>query len=132
MSVIPSLAAGLAQLQALSTYIDQGSSNATFVFYSDTKPASVDVAVSTSAALVTLTLPKPCFKQLNADSIELNQSDAALVTKAGTAVWARLYNGAGLAVADFAVGSDISLANPTLVLGATLMMNSIVLKPTTV
>jgi len=132
MSVIPSLAAGLAQLQALATYIDQGSSNATFVFYSDTKPASIDVAASTSAALVTLTLPKPCFKQLSADSIELNQTDAALVTKAGTAVWARLYNGAGLAVADFAVGSDISLANPTLVLGATLMMNSIVLKPTTV
>lgn len=132
MSVIPSLAAGLAQLQALATYIDQGSSNATFIFYSDTQPASIDVAANTSAALVTLTLPKPCFKQLNADSIELNQTDAALVTKAGTALWARLYNGAGLAVADFAVGSDISLANPTLVLGATLMMNSIVLKPTTV
>lgn len=132
MSVIPSLAAGLAQLQALATYIDQGSSNATFVFCSDLKPASVDVVASTSAVLVTLTLPKPCFKQLNADSIELNQTDAVLVTKAGTAVWARLYNGAGLAVADFAVGTDISLANPTLVLGATLMMNSIVLKPITV
>lgn len=128
----PSLQAGLAQLQALATYIDQGSLNATFVFYDNTKPVSVDIAASTSTALVTLTLPKPCFKQLNADSIELNQTDAALVTKAGTAVWARLYNGAGLAVADFAVGSDISLANPTLVLGATLMMNSIVLKPTTV
>lgn len=132
MSTTPSLAAGLMQLQALATYVDQGSSNATFIFYDDSKPSSVDVDANTSAALVTLTLPKPCFKQLNTDSIELKQTDAALVTKAGTAIWARLYNGAGFAVADFVVGSDISLANATLVLGATLMMNSIVLKPITV
>lgn len=131
MSVIPSLAAGLAQLQALATFIDMGSNNATFIFYDDTKPASVNVAANSSAALVKLTFPKPCFKKLNADGIELNQTDAALVTKAGTAVWARLYNGSGDGVADFAVGTDITLATPSLVLGSTLMLNSVVFKPMT-
>lgn len=131
MSVIPSLAAGLAQLQSLASFIDNGSGNATFNFYNDTKPADVTVPANTSARLVTLTLPKPCFKALNADNVELNPTDAATVTKTGTATWARLFNGNGDAVADFAIGTDITLANPNLVLGSTLMINSIKLKPTT-
>ena len=131
MSVIPSLAAGLAQLQALATFLDTGSNNATFIFYDNTKPVSVNVAADPVAKLVTLTFPKPCFKQLNVDGIELKQTDAALVTKAGTAVWARIYNGNGYAVADFAVGTEITLAQPNLALGSTLMVNSFVLKPST-
>ncbi len=124
-----SLAAGLAQLQALANFLDQGSVNATFIFYDDTKPANVMVVVNNSAKLVTLTLPKPSIKQVNTDHIELNQTDAATVIKSGGAVWARLFNGEGKAVADFAVGSDITLANPNLVLGSTLMMNSLILRP---
>lgn len=124
-----SLAAGLAQLQALANFLDQGSVNATFIFYDDTKPANVMVVVNNSAKLVTLTLPKPSIKQVNTDHIELNQTDAATVIKSGAAVWARLFNGEGKAVADFAVGSDITLANPNLVLGGTLMMNSLILRP---
>ena len=127
----PSIEAGLIQLQALAAYIDQGSSNATFVFYSDSKPANVTTAANNTAKLATLTLPKPCFKKLNTNSIELNQTDAATVVKTGEAIWARLFNGEGKAVADFAVGTDITLANPSLILGSTLMMNSIVLRPST-
>ena len=127
--IYPSLAAGLAQLQALANFIDQGSSNATFIFYNDAKPASVTTPAVSTANLVTLTLPKPCFKKLNTDNIELNQTDAATVTKTGTAIWARLFNGDGNAVADFAVGTDIILANPSLIIGSTLMMNSIILRP---
>lgn len=126
-----SLAAGLAQLQALANFLDQGSVNATFIFYEDAKPVSVSVAPNNSARLVTLTLPKPSIKQVLTDHIELNQTDAATVIKSGTAVWARLFNGEGKAVADFAVGSDITLANPDLVLGSTLMMNSLILRPST-
>lgn len=126
-----SLAAGLAQLQALANFLDQGSVNATFIFYEDAKPISVSVAPNNSARLVTLTLPKPLIKQVLTDHIELNQTDAATVIKSGTAVWARLFNGEGKAVADFAVGSDITLANPDLVLGSTLMMNSLILRPST-
>ena len=124
-----SLQAGLAQLQALANYIDQGSVNATFVFYEDVKPASLAITANEAAKLVVLTLPKPCFKKLNADSIELNQTDAGVVTKTGTAVWARLFNGEGNAVADFEVGTDITLANQNLVIGSTLMMNAIILRP---
>ena len=129
MSIIPSLAAGLVQLQALATFLDIGSENATFIFYDDEKPASVNITADPAAKLATLTFPKPCFKQLNADGIELNQTDAALVTKSGTAVWARIYNGNGDAVADFSVGSEITLANPELALGSILMINSFVLEP---
>lgn len=131
MSVIPSIAAGLAQLQALATFLDSGSSNATFSFYEGTKPGNVSVPANLSAKLVTLNLPKPCFKALNADNIELNPTEAATVIKTGTTTWARLYSGNGDGVADFAVGTDITLANPNLVLGSTLMINSIVLRPTT-
>lgn len=127
--IIPSLSAGLAQLQALALFIDSGSNNATFIFYDDAKPSSVTAPANNSAKLATLTLPKPCFKKLNADSIELQQTDAATVIKGGTAVWARLFNGDNEAVADFGVGTDITLANPNLVLGSTLMMNSIILRP---
>ena len=127
--IYPSLAAGLAQLQALANFIDQGSSNATFIFYEDTKPTDVTVAANNGARLVTLTLPKPCLKKLNTNNIELHQTDAATVIKTGTAIWARLFNGGGNAVADFAVGTDIILANPSLIIGSTLMMNSIILRP---
>lgn len=127
--ITPSLAAGLAQLQALTSFIDQGSVNATFIFYEDTKRASVTTEAVNTAKLVTLTLPKPCFKKLNTDSVELHQTDAATVIKTGTATWARLFNGDGNVVADFEVGVDITLANPDLVLGSTLMMNSIILRP---
>ena len=124
-----SLQAGLAQLQALANYIDQGSANATFIFYSDEKPESLAVTADEAAKLVILTLPNPCFKKLNLDSIELHQTDAGTVTGAGIAVWARLFNGEGKAVADFEVGTDITLANPNLVIGSTLMMNSLILRP---
>ncbi|MHC5170104.1 hypothetical protein ACVIAJ_07050 [Acinetobacter johnsonii] len=127
----PSLKASLAQLQALATYLDQGGSNASFIFYDDTKPASVSVAANNAAKLVILTLPKPCLKTMHADRIELNQTDAAVVTKDGIATWARLLNGAGEPVADFTVGANITIANPELKAGGTLMMNSLILKPST-
>lgn len=126
-----SLAAGLVQLQALTNFLDQGGANATFIFYDDAKPVNVTVAANNSARLVTLTLPKPSIKQVSTDHIELNQTDAATVIKSGIAVWARLFNGEGKAVADFTVGADITLANPELVLGSTLMMNSLILRPST-
>jgi hypothetical protein len=127
----PSLKASLVQLQALATYLDQGSANASFIFYDDTKPASVSMAANNAAKLVILTLPKPCLKTMHADRIELNQTDAATVTKDGIATWARLLNGAGEPVADFTVGANITIANPELKAGGTLMMNSLILKPST-
>lgn len=76
------------------------------LFFMKIKPTDVTVAANNSAKLVTLTLPKPCFRKLNSDNIELHQTDAATVIKTGAATWARLMNGDGNAVADFAVGTD--------------------------
>lgn len=131
MSVIPSLAAGLAQLQALANYIDQGSANATFVFYDDSKPANVTIAANDSAKLVTLTLPKPSLLSVNADSISFELSDAGMVLKSGKATWARLFNGNGAAVADFTIGSDIIPDTANLTLGSTLKLTAITFRPST-
>ena len=128
-TVIPSLDAGLAQLKALADFIDQGSNNATFAFYSGAKPANTSTAADETKRLVTMTLPKPSFKKLNPDNIELQQTDAAVVLKDGTAVWARLYSGSSVAIADFVVGDHIALNNPVLVAGSTLMLNSVILRP---
>lgn len=127
--IYPSLSASLAQLQALATFIDKGSNNATFVFYSDTKPTNTTISANDSAKLVTLTLPKPCFKELGVNYIELEPSDTGTVIKAGTATWARLFNGENQVVADFSVGTDITLANTNLVVGGTLNITSIKLYP---
>lgn len=129
MSVIPSLTARLVQLQALAAFLDTGSNHATFIFYDDSKPANTSIAANNSAKLVTLTLPTPCFKQALADGIELYPSDTATVIKTGTATWARLYNGDGAVVADFSIGTDIVLNNEDLVVGSSLTLDSIILKP---
>ncbi|MFW2039279.1 hypothetical protein ACG92Y_12330 [Acinetobacter ursingii] len=127
--IYPSLSAGLAQLQALASFIDKGSNNATFIFYDNNKPSSTSTAADNAAKLVTLNLPDPCIKTVETDRIELQPTDTGTVIKTGTAKWARLYNGDGTAVADFAIGTDITLANTNLVVGGTLNITSIKLYP---
>lgn len=129
MSVNTSLEAGLAAIQAHVNFLDSGTQNATVVFFDDIKPAAVTDPINQSAKLVTLTLPKPCFKSLGADYIELQQTDAALVSKAGVATWARIYSGSGKVYVDLEVGTHITLANPDLPLGSTLMINSFKIRP---
>ena len=131
MSVSPSLAAGLAQLQALANYIDQGSNNATFIFYDDSKPSSTLIEANESAKLVVLTLPKPCLRAVNSNSISLEPTESGTVIKTGTAVWARLFNGNGAVVADFAVGADITLNSVDMVLGGTVSISAITFTPST-
>lgn len=131
MSVIPSLDAGLAQLQALATYIDQGSNNATFIFYDDSKPASTLIEANELAKLVVLTLPKPCLQAVNSNSISLEPAESSTVIRTGAAIWARLFNGNGDVVADFSVGTDITLNSADMVLGGTVSISAITLTPTT-
>lgn len=129
MSVNPSLAAGLVALQAIANFLDQGSGNATFIYFDSVKPANVNVAADPSAKLVTLNLPEPCFKELLADGIELYPTDTGLAIKAGVVKWARLYNGAGAAICDFAMGTDIILNSYDIALGSSQKLDSIILKP---
>jgi len=130
VSTNTSLEAGLVGIQAHTVFLDRGEQNATIVFFSGAKPASVSSPADDNQKLVILTLPKPCFKSSGADYIELHQTDAALVTKAGTATWARVFSGELKGYIDIEVGDGITLANPDLALGSTLMINSFKLRPT--
>lgn len=123
--ITPSLNAGLSMLQALTLFIDQGSANATFVFYDDNKPADTTVPANEAARLVTMELPKPSFKRLKNTSIELYPTDEGTVIKTGKVVWARLYNGDGIAVMDFDCAVDMALDTVDLVMGASYDLDSI-------
>lgn len=127
--ITPSLKAGLAQLRALADFIDLGSGNASFVYYESAKPESTLVPADDITKLATLTLPKPCFKRLNEDSLELKPTNDILALKSGTVFWARLFNAGGEVVADFEMGVDIILNSYEIVLGATQRLDSIILKP---
>lgn len=119
----------LAMIQAFSEFMDSGSQSATVIFYEGVQPASPAIAADSNNALVTLTFPEPCIKETTATYVELHPTDTATVIKTGTATWARFYNGAGEVAADLTMGTDIALANTNLVVGGTLSIQSIKLRP---
>lgn len=124
-----SINARLAMIQAFSEFIDSGSQSATVIFYEGVQPASPAIAADSNNALVTLTFPEPCIQETTATYVELHPTDTGSVIKTGTATWARISNGAGEVAADLTVGTDISLANTNLVVGGTLFIQSIKLRP---
>ena len=124
-----SVNARLAMIQAFSEFMDSGSQSATVIFYEGVQPANTVVAADSNNALVTLVFPEPCIKETTATYVELHPTDTGSVIKTGTASWARIYNGAGEVAADLTVGTDISLANTNLVVGGTLFIQSIKLRP---
>lgn len=124
-----SVKAKLAMIQAFSEFMDSGSQSATVIFYEGVQPASPAVAADSNNALVTLTFPEPSIKEVTATYVEFHPTDTATVIKAGTATWARIFNGAGEVAADLTVGTDITLANTNLALGGTLSVTSIKLRP---
>ncbi|QIC67485.1 hypothetical protein [Acinetobacter schindleri] len=125
----PSHIVKMAMLQAMAANLDQGEEHATMVYYDGVRPTSVEVAVDPSARLVTLTLPNPCVKQVNENSIELYPSNAAIAIKTATAIWARLYNAAGQAVIDLDMGVEIQLDSYEIVLGSTQQLDAIFIEP---
>ena len=116
-------------IQAFANFMDSGSQSATVIFYEGVQPANTSVAADSNNALVTLVFPEPCIKEVTPTYVELHPTDTATVIKAGTATWARIYNGAGEVVADLTVGTDIALANTNLALGGSLSITSIKLRP---
>ena len=70
-------------------------------------------------------LPKPSFKRLKNSSIELHPTGEGTIIKTGKAVWARLYNGEGVAVMDFDCTVDMALDTVDLVMGASYDLDSI-------
>ncbi len=124
-----SVNARLAMIQAFASFMDNGSQSATVIFYKGVQPASPAVAADSNNALVTLVFPEPCVKEVTPTYVELHPTDTGSVIKTGTATWARIYNGASEVAADLTVGTDISLANTNLVVGGTLFIQSIKLRP---
>ena len=124
-----SIKARLAMIQAFANFMDSGSQSATVIFYEGVQPANPAIAADSSKALVTLTLPEPCVKEVTPTYVELHPTNTGSVVKSGTATWARIYNGAGEVAADLTVGTDITLANTNLALGGTLSVTSIKLRP---
>ena len=124
-----SINARLAMIQAFASFIDSGSQSATVIFYEGVQPVDTSVAADSNNALVILVFPEPCIKETTPTYVELHPTDTGSVIKAGTATWARIYNGAGEVAADLTVGTDISLANTNLVVGGTLFIQSIKLRP---
>lgn len=124
-----SIKARLAMIQAFANFMDIGSQSATAIFYEGVQPANTSIAADSNSALVTLTFPEPCIKETTATYVELHPTDTATVIKTGTATWARIYNGAGQIAADLTVGTEVSLANTNLVVGGTLSIQSIKLRP---
>ena len=124
-----SVNARLAMIQVFANFIDSGSQSATIIFYEGVQPADTSVAADSNNALVTLTFPEPSVKEVTPTYVELHPTNTGNVIKAGTATWARIYNGAGEVAADLTVGTDITLANTNLALGGTLSTTSIKLRP---
>ena len=124
-----SVNARLAMIQAFANFMDSGSQSANVIFYEGVQPASPAVAADSNNALVTLVFPEPCIKETTATYVELHPTDTGNVIKTGTASWARIFNGAGEVAADLTVSTDISLANTNLVVGGTLFIQSIKLRP---
>lgn len=124
-----SVNARLAMIQAFASFMDSGSQSATVIFYEGVQPANPAIAADSSKALVTLTLPEPCVKEVTPTYVELHPTNTGSVIKSGTATWARIFNGAGEVAADLTVGTDITLANTNLALGGTLSVTSIKLRP---
>jgi len=124
-----SVKAKLVMAQSFAAFMDSGANSATIIFYEGEIPANTESAANPDKELATLVFPDPCFKEATATYVELHPTNTATVTKAGVATWARLLNGAGEVAADLVVGTDISLANTNLVLGGTLSVTSIKLRP---
>lgn len=124
-----SVNARLAMIQAFANFMDSGSQGATVIFYEGVQPANTSIAADSNNALVTLVFPEPCIKETTPTYVELHPTDTGSVIKTGTATWARIFNGAGEVAADLTVGTDISLANTNLVVGGTLFIQSIKLRP---
>lgn len=115
--------------QSFAAFMDSGANSATITFYKGEMPANTESPANPDNELATLVFPDPCFKEATATYVELHPTNTATVIKTGTTTWARIFNGAGEVAADLVVGTDISLASANLVLGGTLSVTSIKLRP---
>ena len=123
-----------ARLQALADEINIGSSigseNATLVFYTSPQAADLDTSIASQIPLCVATVPYPFEASIAAGSLTASGFSNAMATAAGTATWARLYNGSAEAVTDLTVGlppsgANILISNPLVSPGVLIIISSV-------
>lgn len=115
--------------EALLSSFDAASGPCQLKFYTGTRPADPDTAVTTQTLLGTLTCSDPAGSVTD-DTLTLDtifQDSAADAT--GTATWARLVDGAGAAQADFDVSdtagsASIKMNTTSIVVGGPIQVSS--------
>jgi len=122
MSLTYTTAVKNARANALVNQIDVATNPATIILYSGTAPIGVG-AITTQVALVTLPLQKPCYASITNGVITLNAIIEQMVQATGTAGFARLLDGDGIAIADMTIGingsgEDIEIPTVNLIQGS--------------
>jgi hypothetical protein len=125
-----SVVARNAALAAITAKIDVGGAG-TLVFYSGTKPATVDTALSGNTVLATLTFSTTSFGAPASGVSTANAITSGTAVASGTATFARAFAHDGTtAVIDFGVGTsgaDINLSSTTISSGQTVSITSLTL-----
>lgn len=119
-----------ARLTGTLNHLDSGPGNATVFIYGGTRAAVVTDAPA-SAALVQVTLAKPCG--VVADGLlTLHQLEDGMILNTGVATWARVVNAAGVTAFDCDCGEgagawEVQLAQANLYAGGAARITSAVL-----
>ena len=111
-----STAARSASADAVVDLIDAGSGAGTLKFYTASKPAGPDTAVSGQTLCATLTFSDPAFGAASSGTATADTITAGTDIGTGTVTWARAADSDGNGVIDFTVGTsgaDINLNSVT-------------------
>jgi hypothetical protein len=114
-----------ANTSATTGLFDAGAGAATIRVYSGPQPASANDAPS-GVLLWTWTLADPSWAAPVTGSSALDATPviSAVAVAAGTAGWCRALDSDGNTVADGAVGAELNIDNPTVVIGQTINLTA--------
>ena len=95
-----------ARLNAIISTLDAGTANASFKFYSGTKPATTGGAITSQVLLGTCALSKPCATVTTGVLTFESITDDPVADDTGVITWARALDGDGNFVMDMDCGID--------------------------
>lgn len=109
---------------ALATEIsNQFPASSTITIYTGTQPASANSAASGST-LATITLPASPWAAASGGAVAKQNTWSVTASGSGTAGYARLASAGGDAI-DFAIGSDLTISDSTIVAGGQVSVTSL-------
>lgn len=103
MSIVISSALKSLRLQAITTYLDSGSTGGVLKVYSGTQPTGG--GSPTGDLLATLIFPKPSLDNVASGVMTVKPPASDTADASGTATWVRLETSAGAWVADLNAGA---------------------------